>query len=142
MSELSLVTFERVHRSVKRILNPSFDTENLAMEVVLESWTNGHAEPSWSFIRHRCYDLLRRSQKEKEVMQVPRPKANEDLHDAEREVSYLMKVLNNQEKKLIFYRYYLDLTLRAIAERQGMDVNKVREVLTSAVYKMREASQE
>lgn len=144
MSELTLATFERVHKMVKRFLNPSFDTENLAMEVVLESWTNDHPEPSWSFVRNRCYDLLRRSQKEKEIMALPRPETTSKELDPgmKDQVNQLMKILNNEERKLIFFRYYLDLTLREIAERQAMPINKVREVLTSAVYKMRDASQE
>lgn len=142
MSELNLATFERVHAMVRRILKPSFDTENLAMEILLESWEKGHEVHL--LVRNRCYDLLRRSQKEKAVMQVPRPRSNDTdqdpASDQRLDVGQLVRVLNTQERKLIFYRYYLDLSLREIARRHGLDVNKVREILASAIFKMREST--
>ena len=62
---------ERVTRIARRFLPRGMDYENVAMDVLIESWMNKVEQPSRSFIRNRCWDALRRLQSEL--------KANESL---------------------------------------------------------------
>lgn len=141
---ITLEALDRVHCKVKRIITRGgFDTESIAMDILLESWVNGHDRPAHSFIKNRCLDIVRSTRREQQAMknkpQGPSDYDATDERDAQSRVGELVKVLDNLERKVIFYRFYADLPLAQISQRMGIDVNRIRQTLEVAIYKMREA---
>lgn len=138
-----------------RILVPNwFDRESLALDILMESWENGHTFPSVGFIRQRCIDAGRKQQRENnrlhEVARL-RKESNksEDLSDPEtinkqneQRVSGLMKCLTPIERQVIFLRFYVELSVVDSAKELSISAARVRDILSAAIYKMREETQE
>lgn len=131
----------RVNSIVAQHLPPSYDRENLASDILIESWTNGQPQPSWGFIRNRCIDLQRSQGREKTSMRdklthpplTPLP----DDHVPD-ELNHLTKVLDAWERKVIYHRFYLDLTLESIAKHLSCPLDRIRNTLAGAIYKMQQ----
>lgn len=57
-------------------------------------------------------------------------------------VKTLMAVLSPQERKVVWYRFYCDTPTIEIARCIGISVVDVRELLSQAIFKMKQASWE
>jgi len=143
---LTLADLRRVERIVAQHLGPAFDRESIASDILLESWLNDQPTPALSFIRHRCIDAMRARAKEHLVMQEAAavttftlsPEAEEAL-DNQLEVDQLIRSLDNQERKLIALRFWMNLSMEACAQRLGVNPSVARLTLLRALEKMKEA---
>ncbi len=140
----TLLDLRRVHGLVRSFVPPHVDSEDLAVEILIESWSKGHTQPSWSFIRHRCLDNLQAASRELEVMKDKSTHEPEFSPDDELDqkllVNALVSVLSPLEKKVVWYRFYMDLSTNDIASRAKLPLTSVRELLAQALFKMKQAS--
>lgn len=137
--------FTRAHGIVKRFLPASYDTENITMEVLLESWKNAVFRPSRAFIQNRCIDSIRVQNRERAFRQdLQRQPQWHTPKGVERkdQVEVLVGVLTPLERQLIWFRFYAGLSVRETSKETGMPVVKVRELLAGALFKMREVGDE
>lgn len=131
----------RVHAIVRRFVPRHFDTEQIAVDVLVESWANGVEIPTYVFIRNRCFDVLRSSQVEQRVMSAQRPEdsvgpqTDTETNDL---VGYFMGVLDNLERRVVYLKFFADKPLAEIASALRRDPKDIREVLAVALYKMKQ----
>ena len=140
VDDLTLDDLARVHSIVRQHLPPSYDREDIAVDILIESWTNHQPRPSWGFIRNRCIDMRRSHNKELGLIHdksTHSPATQPPGHDAQ-EIATLVRVLDPWERKLIYYRFYQDLPLPEIAKRLSCSLDRVRNTLSAALYKMKE----
>jgi len=138
---------ERVIRIARRRLPRGMDYENVAMDVLIESWQNKVEKPSVRFIKNRCWDAIRRMKVELRANEGLAQKTEE--HDKEEKkvdhndlMTKLTKNLTSMEKKVIFYRYYQELGVEEVGKKVGLGKTKAYQTLTEALYKMREEHHE
>lgn len=140
--EITLASLERVLGIVRQFLPPWYDTESISSDILLESWCNHQPKPSWEFVRRRCIDQTRRQCMESDVLKerkTPEGTSESRLSaDQAAAVSTLIRVLDPWERKVVFYRFYLDLGPEEIGRRLSVDATRIRETLTQAIYKMKE----
>jgi len=144
-----IAELRRIESTVRRLLPRYYDHESLAVDILIESHLKGYDHPTTTFIRNRCYDAANHETTEQRARIKSQMFADQHHNSSEPEdadddsanradVSDLIKVLGPLERKLIFYRFYLDLPIAEIARRLELNVNVVREQLTQALYKMRQ----
>lgn len=136
-------SINRVNHQVRRILPRHLDAENVAIEIIFESWMNNVEAPSVNFIRHRCYDAMRKSLIDTRTSRrFPRSLVTRDIPpDDSDHISKLMRSLSLDERKIIWYRFYQGLSRSEIASKLKLSVNVVREVLIAALFKMRQSEE-
>lgn len=138
------LSIDRVTRIVAMYLSPPHDVESIAMNILLESWANGVELPTTRFIRLKCYTALRKHHREIQVSEFasnPEKDFNLEqlrLHNQD-ELNLLFRVLTQLERKVIFLKYYEDLSNEDIAKMLKKSNYLVSETLTVALYKMRNA---
>lgn len=134
---------KRVRSIVAHHLPRWYDIDSIAVDILLESWDNDVEKPSWGFIVQRCIDQVRAHDREHGHLQQYQPAENHDISvDLLDQVNEIMKILNPLERKVVFYRFYLELSIADTAKRLRMDVNVVRETLTQAIFKMKQLTWE
>lgn len=136
----------RVLGHVKRILPSQFDHENIALDILFHSWKNDIAHPPYTFIRQKCIDHARKRKRESMANEEYLRARDQDYNEedqalAESVISNLVRVLSVQEKQVIFYMFYMDLKTSETAKRLSLSPEKVREIHTTAVFKMRQEIQ-
>lgn len=135
---------ERVTRIAQRFLPRGMDYEGIAMDVLIESWLNQVEQPSRSFIRNRCWDALRKLQSElraNEALALKTPTGHgsgTEKVDLNNLMTKITSVLTSDEKKLIWYRFYMGLKIPEIAQKIGIRRSKAYVMLSEALYKMRQ----
>ena len=136
------LAYNRTLRIVRGYLHRSFDSEDIAIGILLESWGNSIPHPTRTFIQQRCTDHMRARKRDLLVLSELKPEetTSSDAIDRRDEVSVLVKVLSPLEQKLIWYRFYLDIPMREIAASTKVPLNRVRRVLWVALFKMREVA--
>ncbi len=146
-SQVEIADVNRVILIAKHFLPPGVDYENIAIDILMESWQNGIEQPARMFIRNRCYDAMRRMKSELKANEAAfkeRPKG----YSADKEVETqdlmdkLTSVLNLLEKKAIWYRFYMDLSVLDIGAKLGVGKNRASVLLTEALFKMRQENDE
>ena len=134
----------RVTQLVRRFLPPGVDYENVAMDVVLESWTKGHDIPSRGFVKNRCWDALRKRRTElkaNEGLFIRSPDETQgDLEgvDFDNLMTKLVHGLSVDERKVIWYRFYLGSSVAEIAKKMDIGKGKVYIMLAESLFKMRQ----
>ena len=134
--------YSRTLWAVRRTLPRSFDSEDIAVEILIESWSKGVLQPSLEFVRQRCIDKLRSRKRETKYQALVRATQHHVAPpevEQKDEVEVLVKVLTPLERKIIWYRYYLGISVRETAEKIRLPVNRVSRGLEMALFKMREA---
>lgn len=148
-STLSLENFHYIQRLVRLYLPAYFDHEDIAVGIAIESWLNDHPRPSKQFIRQRCLNCARTHKQELDAMEdlalhtiphSPHDEPTERLSDRY-QVDQLVKVLSPHEKRVIAYRFFLDLTVEATAHELKWTAERVVRVTAEALHKMREVVQ-
>lgn len=138
-------TVNRVTATAKSYLPKHLDHEDIAIEICLESWQNGIEHPSRQFIYQRCIDAIRKDKAEARALthvvpETPRTEEeDEDTTDKEALVGTLIMILSTQERKAIWYRFYKGLSIADVAHEMSMPINRLRELLEVAIFKMRNA---
>jgi DNA-directed RNA polymerase specialized sigma24 family protein len=140
-------TINRVTRIVYGVLNASFDRDSVVMDILFESWRNQVDEPSRAFITHRCRDAVRFRTRETRklkasMFELTDEKNHTDVAQVEQRIDKLMKILSNFEKKVVWYRFYAELSIADTAQQVNSSVSHVRETLSGALFKMRSAEDE
>ncbi len=133
--------YKRALWLVRRTLPPSYDHEDIAVEILLESWGNRVWKPSQAFIRQRCIDKIRARQREQrycEEKQRSPPVYSSSSVEVRSQIGLLVRDLSPLEKRVIWYRYYHGASVRETAEQLGLPVNKTREILRVILFRMRE----
>lgn len=142
-------TIKRVLSIVTCYTPPYLDRENITMEIIFESWEHRIEDPSLGFIKNRCFNIMRqlgvnkrgtlKKLLEDHQRTKLKPTATENSQDQE-EVNMLTKVITTEEKKVIWYRYYQDMTVKEISDTMKLPLLTVSEMLQAALFKMREAA--
>lgn len=135
--------YNRTLQIVRSCLPHSFDSEDICIGILLESWSNNVLRPTRNFIQQRCIDQLRARKIENSMLDELRFR-QKDSHpevNYKADVSTLIKVLSPLEQKLIWYRFYLAVPMREIAKKTGVPLNRVRRILWVALFRMREAAE-
>ena len=134
----------RVVGYARRFLPPEADHENIAMDILLESWLKGHEKPSRTFIKNRCWDALRRRRTELQANEGHSFKTPESSPDQTGEVDFdnlmtkLVKNLSVDERRAVWYKFYQGLKVPEMSRRMGIGKAKAYNVLKEALYKMRQ----
>lgn len=143
-AELTPYHLKRVLGHVQHHLSPHFDREQIALDILIESWLNDQPLPTSNFIKHRCIDAVRLKQKESQIMQeLSRRSVDtspERPTDARERVAKLVKCLDPLEKRAIAYRFYMDLPVAEAAAQCRMPEDAFRILIQRCLHKMREAS--
>jgi DNA-directed RNA polymerase specialized sigma24 family protein len=143
-NDLSPYHFKRVLGHVQHHLPSHYDREQIALDILVESWLNDQPLPTSNFIHHRCIDAARSQQKESQVMRELSRRvfdaAPEHPTDARERVAKLVKCLDPVEKRAIAFRFYMDMPVAEAAKQCKMPEDAFRLVIQRALYKMREAS--
>lgn len=134
----------RVVALVRRFSSKTTDHEDLAIEILFESWTNHVEEPSVQFVRYRCIDAMRKASRSKRADEVSSRQHHEvsmpqeqETSDTQGIVDGLMRSLSPFERKVVWHRIYAERTLEDTACELKVSVKIVRETFENAVYKMR-----
>jgi len=141
---MKLEQLARVHAIVRTIVPRHYDTEQVAVDVLTESWLNHIDNPTYQFIRNRCIDYLRHEKVEQRVLRDQRPPTSvgpQTTVETNQLVNALLSVLTNDERKAIYYRFNCDYTIAETASRMRLDPKLVRELLEVALYKMKQEVQ-
>ena len=132
-----------VTRQVKHQVPKHIDHEDLALEILFSSWLNKIDIPSPEFISQKCRNACRNWNKHyaklgryKSTMSQPSPSEEVANND---EVEARMAILSKLERKLIWHRFYQELTLEELAEAMRLPLNLCRDTLHLALLKMRSA---
>jgi DNA-directed RNA polymerase specialized sigma24 family protein len=132
---------QRVTSGVRRILSTHHDPEQVALDILFVSWQNGVTYPSRRFIYQRCMEVLRRDQRERYHTQArarqPAPPPATPSPETTDMIAHLTTVLDPAEKRVIWYRFYWDLTLVEIADKLVTNQTWVQETLAIAIHKMK-----
>lgn len=141
---LSLYHLKRVQDRVSHHLPNYYDREQIALDILIESWLNGQPLPTFDFIKHRCIDVARLKQRESQIMNDLSHRTHSTTHepttDARERVAKLIRCLNPQEKQAIAYRFYMDLPVAEAAQQCRMPEDTFRVLIQRCLHKMREAS--
>lgn len=139
---LSLSTLHSIEAQVRQHLDPSYDREAIAMDLLLESWTEGVPFPSRNVIHFRCIDYARRRYKELDMNRDRTEHFDatpgDDPFPAQVINRLVPQVLSPDERRIVFFRFYADLSLAECGRRLGWTLQRVRETLEGALYKMRQ----
>lgn len=127
---------DQVTRRVRTLVPPAIDAEGLALDILLESWSNQISHPSRTFIQHRCYDAIRKMHREEQALHSYVPPDPHNTEESEAKVGRLIMILSPVERKIIWYRFYQDLSIQDIARKVSMQSGTVKEILLAALYKM------
>ncbi len=134
---------KRVRSIVAQHLPRWYDIDSIAVEILLESWDNEVEKPSWGFIVQRCIDHVRANKREQGHLHNYLPsEPHEPSVELLDQINELMKILSPIERKVIFYRFYLELPIAETAKRMRVDVTLVRETLSQALFKMKQMAWE
>lgn len=141
---LNLNDLRRVLAIVRRHVPSYLDTESIAADILIESWTNGHPQPSLSFIYNRCVDQLRElTQVYNYTQSVPRPNDINPMDSVDNTefVNILMTILTPKEKTIIWYRFFREppLSDTGVGEKLRMPLREVQGIVAQALFKMRQA---
>jgi len=133
----------RVTNLVQRFLHSGVDYENVAMDIILESWQKGHYVPSRSFIKNRCWDALRKHRTElkaNEGLSLRTKSCPNGAHDVEFDnlMTKLVRNLSADERRLVWYRFWLSLKVPEISKRMGLGRARTYAMLGEVLYKMRQ----
>ena len=122
------------------------DSENVASEIILESLQNGK-EITYSRIRSRCYDALRRFRSEdvakSNLLVEKRSREREERarirFNASEEVERVIKSsrLSPGDERLIYLKYYEGQTIEQIAITTSRPAAAVRESIKAILAKMK-----
>lgn len=139
--DLTPADLTRTLTIICRFLPPSFDREQLAIDILMESWLNSHPCPSPQFIHHRCIDALRHRAKERQVtteraLAQDRGFVEPSPHSCD-ELTKLTKCLTPLEKKIIALRFHMDMTVDETAHHTKLSPDALRLHIQRALYKMR-----
>ncbi len=135
---------DRVIRITKAFLPTEMDYESIAMDTLLESWQNGIEQPSRSFIRNRCWDALRKRRTELTANEGLSIYSPDETHGALEGVDFdnlmtkLVHGLSVDERKVIWYRFYLGSSVAEIAKKMDIGKGKVYIMLAESLFKMRQ----
>lgn len=130
---------KRVRRIVRQFLTADYDRDAIVQNIVVYAWQHNMTTVPRMFIRHRCTDAYRRKRREKSFVEQLLPAEHERTSDIDSElINRLVGVLTPFERKLIWMRFYTDLTLEEIAARVRTSRADVSETLTTAIFKMRQ----
>ena len=136
---------EDVVRLVRRFLPPRFDHEVIAIDILMECWTNHIDRPTWRFVYRRCVDARRAESSNQRatarfaMLPFTSPRF-EDVVQREEQVDRLVGPLSTLERQIIWYRFYQDMSLADISKEIKRDVNTIRQVLATALDKMKQAA--
>jgi len=132
---------KKVYGSVCRFLPPSFDRENVALEILMSSFEKTNKPPSWGFIRNKCIDVMRRGKRELKANEAylrQKQTPEESLEGVDELVEELIKVLTLDEKKAIFHMFYQGLSITKTSKKLHCTKAHVKELLSTAIFKMRQ----
>lgn len=135
--------FEKILLLCKRFLRPPVDAENVAAEIVLESWKKGK-DAGYLYIKSRCYDELRRFRKEetfRRSLQVKQERCElEEVGDVSSyfESSIRKVLLSRDETNVLYLKFYKELTHEEIGRSLGLPQYKVSLLISTMLEKMRE----
>lgn len=131
----------RIIKIVQKHLPPSYDRESIAMDIMVESIMNNTPSPSPTFIRNRCVDAYRRRTAEQKALTKVRPPSTENHAMAvERRdsVERLTRTLSHYERRVIYLRFYEDMTIQEIAKELSIAPKRVSELLMLASVRLQQ----
>ena len=98
------LAYNRALRIVRGYLHRSFDAEDIAVGILIESWGNSIPHPTRTFIQQRCADHMRARKRDLKALSELKPEetTGSDVIDRRDEVSVLVRILSPLEQKLIW----------------------------------------
>lgn len=132
-----------VRRVVHRTLPPSCDRESVIQDIVCEAITRNLPCVNALHVRRRCIDVIRKIKREKRALESfchAQKRTTEFLSTLVNEdmINHLTEVLSVKERKVIWYRFYRDLTIEEVAKLTELSREQVSTHLREALYKMRQ----
>lgn len=148
--EVNDKTFSDVLRAVRWFVRPPLDAEDIAGDIILEALEKKYERVSYSHIRSRCFDALRRVRLEAacESNEIP---YNEDWRtdrgagksQAEsQEIADLIQraALSPTEAEALYHRFWRNETLSELAISLNVRTYEARDILSEAIAKLKAAA--
>ena len=145
-----LTVGSRMFALAKGIVRSSADAEDVLSESLLKiargarsfkEGTNGYA---WvmRIVRNTAFDLLRKRKVRAEenldaFFHLTDERYSADRRDEALALETAIAKLSESEKKMIYYRYYLDFTVRDIARETGMSKSAVDRAVSAVEEKLK-----
>lgn len=131
----------RVTRIVRRLVPRHIDAEDIAIDIVVKSWSSGVEHTPYGFIRMRVYSRMRTVRRDQERMlkayREKPPVSSDDQLDASSVVERAMQVLTRRQKEAILYYFFIELTMTEIAKRMKISTSAVSLLINHGLEKMR-----
>lgn len=141
---LSDAEINKVRKTVMVLLSSEYDRDLLSDQIITTAWEKGIEHVSGGFIRNKCISKWRertREQVRNENFAYVQSKRdnNFELQETEQKatVEVAVKCLSSFERKLIWLRFYKNLTLEQIAKEVGMPRERIQKTIKVSLYKMR-----
>lgn len=135
----------RIERIVRYLLKGPADHEDIAMDIWLELYQKGEAV-SFSFVRYRCIDWLRKRREERDPEDDQRCSRDLEPNDVEAQdllQEIVKRVDLNQEDHLLLYRhYYNGETLADIARNERVSPSTITRRLQGILLRLRAAGED
>lgn len=130
-----------VRRVVHRTLPQSCDRESIVQDIICEAIAKKLPRVNTIHVRRRCIDVIRRVKREARALErfcraqtmtteFLSTLVNEDM------INHLTAVLTVKERKVIWYRFYRDLTIEEVSKVTELPREQVSTHLREALYKM------
>ena len=140
LSDTEVNRFEHVLTHVRGLCRPPVDVENLAGQIVMEYL----GRPlSYTIIRNRCYDELRRLRREKaglEAYSQIDPQTVPPFDDEQLGRIILATDLTGLERKVLYMIYVEGLSMGEISKINWHSVREVSDAQYSALEKLKETA--
>lgn len=142
---LSPEEIRRIRRLVNFRLGPEYDRELIADDIILDALTNDIKHTPKGYIFKKCATAYQERKRELEVnkkslefhqaesLSVKSDKEIQALKDV---VDKLTKVLDQDEQRVIWMKYWMDLTLEEICKEMKMRRERVQSIIRIALFKM------
>ena len=150
LDAIYLTVGSRMYALAKGIVQNAADAEDVLSESFLkiargarsfQEGTNGYA---WvmRIVRNTAFDLLRKRKVRREenldaFFHLTDERYSADQREEALALEAALQKLSESEKKMIYYRYYLDFTVRDIARETGMSKSAVDRAVSAAEKKLR-----
>lgn len=148
--EVNDKTFSDVLRVVRWFVRPPLDAEDIAGDIILEALEKNYERVTYSHIRSRCFDALRRVRLEAdcESREIP---YNEDwgidrgighASGDSQEIAELIQraALSPTETEAIYHRFWRNETLNDLSISLNIRTYQATEILSRAISKLKAAA--
>jgi len=137
---------KKVRALVNFFLPGGYDREFLADSIIIHAWETETEHISREYVRFKCITAWRKMQKERHKNEAKteldsvtktRPLSPEEQVVLKDLIHGTIMKLSSIERRLVWLRFFAELTLDEIVDQTGLGKSQVQKILMTALYRMR-----